>query len=86
MARRNDDRERDNEFVDKLVHINRVASVVKGVLDRHVKAVAAGHLREPPAGATYRSHRFLQSRVAPRWINRSSSLHGAWPPNYTPAM
>jgi len=30
MARRNDDRERDNEFVDKLVHINRVASVVKG--------------------------------------------------------
>jgi len=32
MARRRDDRDqdRDNEFVDKLVHINRVASVVKG--------------------------------------------------------
>ncbi|MBS0471629.1 MAG: 30S ribosomal protein S5 [Proteobacteria bacterium] len=29
--RRNDDREeRDNEFIDKLVHINRVAKVVKG--------------------------------------------------------
>ncbi|MGH6832926.1 MAG: 30S ribosomal protein S5, partial [Methyloceanibacter sp.] len=25
-----DDRERDSEFVDKLVHINRVAKVVKG--------------------------------------------------------
>ncbi len=32
MARehRRDDRERDSEFVDKLVHINRVAKVVKG--------------------------------------------------------
>ncbi len=27
---RNDREERDNEFVDKLVHINRVAKVVKG--------------------------------------------------------
>jgi small subunit ribosomal protein S5 len=25
-----DDRERDSEFIDKLVHINRVAKVVKG--------------------------------------------------------
>jgi small subunit ribosomal protein S5 len=31
MARRNrEDNERENEFVDKLVHINRVATVVKG--------------------------------------------------------
>ena len=28
--RRNDERERDSEFTDKLVHINRVAKVVKG--------------------------------------------------------
>src|ERR1700761_7103103 len=28
--RRDDREERDNEFVDKLVHINRVAKVVKG--------------------------------------------------------
>src|SRR5450756_1483534 len=29
-GRRDDREERDNEFVDKLVHINRVAKVVKG--------------------------------------------------------
>ncbi len=30
QGRERDDRERDSEFVDKLVHINRVAKVVKG--------------------------------------------------------
>ena len=30
QARKSRDRDRDSEFVDKLVHINRVAKVVKG--------------------------------------------------------